>query len=220
MLFKRFLKKFLKAKYQERKNIIFSGGRSIHSALNFISSIDNNLDDINVHLLDERIIKNENLTNYSLIKKKLKKKYNVLFLNKEKISRYNVAKLKKQLTCSKTITILGMGEDGHFASIFLKSRIFKKLINKNNKPNILMTEKIGHPFCRRLTMNLSMILLSYKIIIYLNNEKKKKLFFKFMRSQNKYSLPIYHLVLNGRKKILVSINEKLFTINQLKNVII
>ena len=50
--------------------------------------------------------------------------------------------------------------------------------------------------------------------------KKKKLFFKFMRSQNKYSLPIYHLVLNGRKKILVSINEKLFTINQLKNVII
>ena len=74
MLFKRFLKKFLKAKYQERKNIIFSGGRSIHSALNFISSIDNNLDDINVHLLDERIIKNENLTNYSLIKKKLKKK--------------------------------------------------------------------------------------------------------------------------------------------------
>ena len=216
MLFKTFIKKFFLAKKSSKKNIIFSGGKSIHKALNLVSTSIQTPKKMDVHLLDERIIKNNNLRNYSLIKKKLKKnKFNILTLERRKINKLNINNLKKKFKNSKPITILGMGDDGHFASIFNSSKLFKELIDKKNKPNILVTEKIGKPFCKRLTMNLSMILLSYKIIIFLNERKKINLFKKFMNSQDKFEYPIFHLMLHGKKKILISINGKLSTFKKL-----
>ena len=38
-----------------------------------------------------------------------------------------------------------MGNDGHYASIFTNSKLFKKLVNTNISPRYLVTEKIGHP---------------------------------------------------------------------------
>ena len=46
-----------------------------------------------------------------------------------------------------------------------KSKKYKFLINLNEKPGIHIIEKIGIPLCKRVTMNLSMINLSLKIIL-------------------------------------------------------
>ena len=49
------------------------------------------------------------------------------FLKKKKLSK-TLLLLKK----SNVISILGMGDDGHYASIFSHSKLFKKLINSGN----------------------------------------------------------------------------------------
>ena len=69
-----------------------------------------------------------------------------------------------------------MGADGHIASIFQNSNKYKQLIDLKVKPSYVLTEKIGKPKMKRITMNIKMIGLSSKIIILII--KVNKDFFK------------------------------------------
>ena len=71
---------------------------------------------------------------------------------------------------------MGMGADCHIASIFQNSNKYKQLIDLKVKPSYVLTEKIGKPKMKRITMNIKMIGLSSKIIIVLNNKSKQRLF--------------------------------------------
>ena len=66
-------------------------------------------------------------------------------------------------------------------------------------PKIIMTEKIGKPHLKRVSFNLSMILLSD--IIYLIIGNKKKLNFLKNINRNKIS-PLYHLIKSKKKRDL------------------
>lgn len=107
-----------------------------------------------------------------------------------------------------------MGEDGHIASIFENSKKFNKLIDIKKKPNFLHTEKIGKPFLRRITMNLSAINLSNKIIIILNNKNKIKKFRYFLEFKGKNLKPINHLINLAKKRIYLSVKNKMFSLSE------
>lgn len=214
MLFKEFVKKYLDNKLT-KKNIVVSGGTSVINPLKILNQIKQIKKIVNIYLLDERNSKNSNLQNYFLIKKILKKNWNISKLDNNFLRKKNINNLKKKLKLSKSFILMGMGYDGHFASIFAKSKKFNKLINLKEKPNIIKTESLGKPFCKRFTMNLSMILLSYKIIIILDKYKKRNLFLKYITSNSKRNYPIYHLVDQGKNKILFLVKEKLLSKKQL-----
>ena len=108
-----------------------------------------------------------------------------------------------------------MGVDGHFASIFQNLKKFARIIDSKEKPNIFLTEKIGKPFCERFTMNMSMILLSTKIIIVLKDVKRINLFLKFINDKNEMT-PINHLVNKSKNKILINFNNDLLSLNKFK----
>ena len=107
------------------------------------------------------------------------------------------------------VVLLGMGQDGHFASLFpdmIKSNIKAEVeaFNINSKPLIFKTLPIGNPKLSRITMNLPMILDSNLIILIVNGKVKKLVFDKAL--DNKL-LPIHYLLAQKKKKIFV---EKLF----------
>ena len=92
-----------------------------------------------------------------------------------------------------------MGNDGHYASIFIKSKKYSLLTDTSQPPNFYTVESIGKPKLRRITMNLSMILLSSKIYLILNNKNKIQLFKKAKKLKNTNAYAICSLIKNAKK---------------------
>ena len=95
--------------------------------------------------------------------------------------------------------LLGMGEDGHFASLF------PKLIETNpeyfdleSDAEIFFTEPMGDPCHRRASMNLSMILESKNIFLLVSSEKKLEVLNK---AKSDKSLPLYYLLNQNKIEI-------------------
>ena len=91
------------------------------------------------------------------------------------------------------MAILGLGRQGHIASIFKYSRIYKKLTKIKSKPNIFITEKIGLPFVKRITVNISLILKCNVIILFIKN-KERLIFLKKILKNRQFQYPIVNLV--------------------------
>jgi 6-phosphogluconolactonase len=87
--------------------------------------------------------------------------------------------------------LLGMGEDAHFASLFPSMiETSPEHFNINSKPEIIYTEPMGNPLHPRVSMNLSMILDSKKIILLASNSNKSEM---ISQAKNNTSLPLHYL---------------------------
>ncbi len=181
-------------------NLIISGGNSPNFFLKKLSTKKKILKKINIFLSDERLVdKKSEFSNYNHLKSNLKK--SKIFSPQDfKNNRNKKIQFFNKLKNKKVISIIGIGEDGHYASIFNNSKKIKSLIDTKKKPNILITEKIGKPKLRRVTVNLSTILLSKKIFIIINTQQKKKLFIKCIK--NKLN-PLYSLVKYSNDNLLI-----------------
>jgi 6-phosphogluconolactonase len=197
--------------------LILSGGDSPINLYKSISKFNLNWSKVIGHLLDERNVGlNNKFSNYNLLKKNLKinKAHNIKIFSLLSIAKDN--KKKKAMINlfknSKPLAILGMGNDGHYASIFSNSKILNKLTDIHNKPDVLSVEKNGTPKLKRTTMNLSMILMSYKIILILNTRTKQKVFIKACH-QKHYKFSIRTLIKNAHKKLIIYDSIKLYRFN-------
>ena len=87
------------------------------------------------------------------------------------------------------------------------------MVNLKRKPNILITEKIGKPFIKRITMNLKMLNLSTKIYLILDNKKKIRIFKNILNSKNNTLYSILTLLNLAKNKISIFDG---YSINNLK----
>ena len=214
MLFKKFIKNYFK-NLKKKKLLILSGGKSVKKIYYLISTLILNQQNTDILTLDERVSSNLKFSNYIFIKKIFIKNCKVFSISKK--TSFDLKNIIKKIQENDALTIMGIGDDGHFASIFSHSKKFKQLINLKKKPNICNVEKIGKPYCKRTTMNLSMISLSSKIILVLNNKKKLNLLVKFIKSKNT-KIPVNILLKKNMKKILIFFNNKLLTINKFNKI--
>ncbi len=182
---------------QTKLNLIISGGESPKIFLKKLSKFKDNFKKINFYLSDERLADKKNFSNL----KNLLKVINKRKINIKIIPPTNKKNFLKNYKKNYLISILGMGEDGHFASIFGISKKFNLLANKKYEPNIHFTDKLGKPFCKRVTVNLSAILKSKKIFIILSNKRKKNLLKKALKEKNSKKYPIYLLFKYAKKKL-------------------
>jgi 6-phosphogluconolactonase len=155
--------------------------------------------DINISLVDDRVLdinhndSNEKLVNDLLIKDKAKDASFISICNQTN----DLFNLKRPFG----VMLLGMGEDGHFASLF------PKLIETNpeyfdleSDAEIFYTEPMGNPCHKRVSMNLSMILESKHIFLLVSNEKKLQV---LNQAKSDKSLPIYYLLNQNKVEIKI-----------------
>ncbi|MFL2721053.1 MAG: 6-phosphogluconolactonase [Gammaproteobacteria bacterium] len=178
---------------------IVSGGSSPVQIFKDLSAMDAKWSDINISLVDDRVVdvnhedSNEKLVKELLIKDKAKDASFISICNQSN----DLLTLKRPFN----VMLLGMGEDGHFASLF------PKLIETNpeyfdleSDAEIFFTEPMGDPCHKRVSMNLSMILESKNIFLLVSSEKKLQV---LNQAKSDKSLPLYYLLNQDKADIKI-----------------
>ena len=168
---------------------VVSGGSSPIKIFQELSNSDLDWSKVTITLVDDRAVdKNHNDSNEKLLNEHL-------LINKASdanfISLFTDSNNVKNIKDGYDLMLLGMGEDAHFASLFpsmIESN--PEHFNINSKPEIIYTEPMGDPLHPRVSMNLSMILDSKKIILLASNGNKFEL---ISEAKNNTGLPLYYL---------------------------
>lgn len=177
-------------KKKDDVSFIVSGGSSPVQIFKDLSAMETDWSKINISLVDDRVVgKNHNDSNEKLVN-------DVLITNKAKDAKFiSICNQSDELTNLNrpfNVMLLGMGEDGHFASLFPKLLETNfQLFDVSSKPEIFFTEPMGNPCHKRVSMNLSMILQSEIIFLLVSNQKKMEV---LNQAQINKSLPLYFLL--------------------------
>jgi len=179
-------------------SLVLSGGTSPISIYEELSNIDISWSKVYLTLVDDRLVdpdhkdSNQKLLHNHFIKNKAKN-INFFPLTENFLSN---TEFKKPFD----ITLLGMGEDGHFASLFPDMINQYEAFDINASPKILITPPQGNPLIPRITMNLSLIMESLNIILLVKGKAKQNIFEKAKQEQK---LPIHHLIKNRNRDFFI-----------------
>jgi 6-phosphogluconolactonase len=180
-------------------SFIVSGGSSPVTTFHEISQMHTDWSNVDISLVDDRVVdpthkdSNEKLVNDLLM---INNASNANF-----ISICNDTKSLKEINRPYTVMLLGMGEDGHFASLFpslIESNI--EYFDLYAEPDIFFTEPMGSPCHKRVSMNLSMILESENIFLLVSSDKKNDV---LKQAEFDKNLPLYYLLNQSRKEIKI-----------------
>ena len=147
------------------KNIFLSGGKSLNIIKNNLSIL-NLRRKSDIFLTDERITLTKSYLNSIKFRKiKIKK---VIFKDNFNINNLkNFKKINNSMPKKNFISILGVGEDGHIASIFnLKEKL---VLNKS----MILTKRSDEDFLR-ISLSYEYLSKSKKIFLIFSNRKKMK----------------------------------------------
>ena len=177
---------------------VVSGGTSPLKLFEDLSKIDLPWNKVQITLVDDRLVnKNHIHSNQKLINDHLLK-------NKAKLA--NFIPLSEKIIKSKIIitpfdvNLLGMGEDGHFASLFPDMIKNFNSFDLSADPNVFSITSHGDPFLPRITMNLSLILKSEFIVLLVKGSIKQKI---IDQAKNDNSLPIHYLLKSRASNFLL-----------------
>ena len=180
-------------------SFVVSGGTSPIKVFDQLSNVDLPWSKVHITLVDDRLVepKNHN-SNQKLIS-------DFFLKNKAKTARFfplseNLIFKKDIFKLPFDVTLLGMGEDGHFASLFPNMIDNFDALNIQADFKIFKTSPHGVPFLPRITMNLSLILNSEIIILLVKGKTKLKV---LNEAYSNEKLPIHYLLNNKRENLFI-----------------
>ena len=191
----------------DRLSFVLTGGPSPKKLYQKLASSDINWKNIDLFWGDERFVSKKSInSNYRLVYDNLLKKIKIdkeniypLITDKSEIKktvieyRKSIRRYFKKRKISFDIFLLGMGNDGHVASIFPNSKEIKKkfIVSHVNKKDF-----------KRITLGMNIINNSKNIFLWLNTKKKTRIF-ESLKKKDK-SIPVNNL--KKKKLICYSIN--------------
>ena len=189
-------------KKNERFSFVLTGGKSPIKLYKKLAKSKIDWSSVDLFWGDERHVSNKSKnSNYKLAYDTFIKKIKIKKSNLYKIDTNNNLNNSAQKYKRKIINyfrnnknffdcvLLGMGEDGHIASIFPNSKLIKEKF---------VVKAVKRKDFNRITLSLNVINKSKKIILWLNSKFKSKIYDKYKRLGK--HLPVNNL---NRKKIIV-----------------
>ena len=169
---------------QDRVSIALSGGSSPVALYEGLSKKDLDWPRVDVTLIDDRDVPLDHPdSNQKLIAETLLQ---------NKASQANFIPLQDWPEGQvPDIGVLGMGTDGHFASLFPAMLEEDMAFDAKAKPCVMTTPPMGNPLHPRVTMNLAMILaIPDRVLMVIGDDKKTVL----QQAENGQDLPITRLL--------------------------
>lgn len=171
-------------------NFVLSGGNSPRYLFKMISQNKKYFKEATFLMSDERIVNIDDLNSNEgeFIRLSNISRDNLISLHDE-----GIAKKLKNFT-NYDIAILGMGEDGHFASIFPNCSNTSKALNSHNSIVIFQDEHLNFS---RITLSLNEILKAKKIILIASSKNKQSIL------KHESGLPIHYLLKRSSNKLSI-----------------
>ena len=172
-------------------SIALSGGSSPVALYEGLSSLDLDWMHVSVTLIDDRLVPADHFdSNQKLVR-------STLLRGKAQMAKF-IRLQDWQATHFPDIAILGMGTDGHFASLFPAMMNDERAFDLAADPAVITTAPMGNPLYARITMNLSMILaIPNRVLMVVGEEKEAVL----NAALNGEDLPITRLLAHDGTQI-------------------
>ena len=159
-----------------RARIAFPGGRSAVGLMQELAKQPLKWSSIDVTLVDERAVpETYQASNARLVKQTLctdqasHARFEPLLVEDDAM---NSARTLNNREYSIDIAILGMGEDGHFASLFPRQSLAPGL--GDDVDGFVATDPVGSPSVPRISMTLTRILSASLVVLLVSSEAKKE----------------------------------------------
>lgn len=177
--------------------LLVSGGRSPIALFEQLSQVDLEWDKVTVSLVDDRWVESTHPdSNEKLVKQHLlvNKAANANFIGLvtsadnafDGVSQ-SIAAIDK--ICTIDVMILGMGEDGHTASIFPCCEQVAQAMSADNNERLIATKPTTAPF-ERISFTLNEILAAKQVYLPLTGDKKLAVFEQAQQIEDLAKMPI------------------------------
>ena len=91
------------------------------------------------------------------------------------------------------ICLLGMGEDGHIASLFPEAPELEKALDISNKNHCIAITP-PNSTQKRLSLTLRTLLNTKQIILLITGDKKRKVYLEAKEAANNITFPVGHIL--------------------------
>ena len=192
-------------KKRGRVSMAVSGGSTPISLFKVLSHLGLDWSKVDLTLVDDRWVSSDHKdSNELLVKSHLikNKAVNVNFIplkndaSTAKEGRVSSEEALQSFSLPFDIVILGMGTDGHTASLFPCSEEINSAMDLNNNDFLVATTPTSAPY-ERLGMTAKAIMDAKSVFLHLNGSSKLHTLEKAMDLKDAYKMPIYGFLENG-----------------------
>ena len=190
-----------------RASLAVSGGRTPVPLLEALSGLKLDWSSVDLTLVDDRWVEpshedsNERLVRAHLIKNKAKKINFVPLKNNNKTAKDGhklSEELLQKVKLPFDLVVLGVGSDGHTASLFPCSDELTEGMNLNNPCRLIATSPKTAPY-ERMSLTAKTIIDSKNIFLHLNGSDKLHTLELAMTNKDAMKMPIYFFLEKGLK---------------------